>query len=107
MSVRIHHGPSDGVIDEIAAALTAYQADHPAAQIDVYRQNSVSVRVRIVDPDFAELDRSGRHDRIWEYLDRLPEDLLAEISMLLLLTPEELSDSFANVEFEDPLPSRL
>lgn len=107
MSVRIHHGPSDDVVDAIVAVLTPYAADHPAARIDVYRQNSVSIRVRVVDPDLADLARPDRHDELWRYLDPLPEDVQAEISMLLLLSPLEVHESFANVEFEDPLPSRL
>lgn len=107
MSVRIHHGPSDAVTDGIVSALEAYQADHPAARIDVYRQNSVSVRVRVIDPGFADVPRSVRHDDVWKYLDRLPEEPLADLSMLVLLAPAEIEESFANVEFENPLPSHL
>lgn len=107
MAIRIHHGRSDGAMDEIVAALRAYEAAHSAAQIDLYRQNSVSVRIRVVDPELADLDRVSRHDEIWKFLDSLSEDRASEISMLLLLSPDEIDESFANIEFEDPLPSRL
>jgi len=53
MAIQIPRGNSDGIIDQIIAALDGYEADHARAQINLYRQNSVSVRVRIVDPDFA------------------------------------------------------
>jgi hypothetical protein len=107
MPVRIHHGSSDEVIDQIITALAAYEVDHPEAAIDIYRQNSVSVRIRVVDPAFESCGRSERHEEIWKYLDRLPEDVLSEISMLVPLSPTELDESFANIEFENPLPSRL
>lgn len=98
---------NDKAVRAIASALVAYQSAHPKAKIDVYRQNSVSVRIRIVDPDFRALDLVDRDSKIWEILHRLPDDVQAEITMVLLLTPAEKKKSFANVEFEDPIPSAL
>ena len=40
-------------------------------------------------------------------LAKLPDDVVAEISLLLLLTPKEARKSMANVEFDDPIPSEL
>lgn len=37
----------------------------------------------------------------------LSEDQQSEISLLLLLTPEEAEISFANDEFDNPIPSQL
>lgn len=88
-------------------ALQAYQQDHPAAEIDIYRQNSVSIRIRIVDPTLAALSKVDRSRLVWKYFAALSEDLQSEISTLLLLTPEEIKLSFANFEFEDPIPSVL
>ncbi len=105
MSVTILHGSSDGLIDQIMPALDAYQADHPNARIDLYRQDSVSVRLRVVDPEFEPCSRTARHDQVWQYLDRLPEDVLAEISMLVLVAPDE--HSLANSVFEEPMPTGL
>ena len=36
-----------------------------------------------------------------------PEDVQSDISLLLLLTPDETKASMVNFEFDDPLPSRL
>ena len=92
---------------KIIAALRAYEADHPRAQIDVYRQNAVSVRVRIIDPDFAGQGKPQRSQQAWRYLGGLPEEVQSDISTVFLLTPGETKKSFANLEFEDPIPSKL
>jgi stress-induced morphogen len=106
MAVEIR-GERDDVIRQIEIVLEAYQKDHPLAQITMYRQNSVSVRIRIVDPDFNGMSKADRNDRVWDYLDRLSDNAQADVSVLLLLTPSELPKSFANLEFEDPVPSVL
>ena len=105
MSINIPRGTSDDVIEQICAGLRAYEADHPQAKIDLYRQNAVSVRVRIIDPDFAGQDKSERIRRAWKYLDPVPEEVVGDISTFILLTPDEVARSFANFEFEDPVPS--
>lgn len=107
MAIRIPRGKSDAVIEGMIEALRAYEADHPDAQIDLYRQNSVSVRVRIIDPSFHGQTRVERSDRAWRYLDTLSDEVIADLSSLTLLTPEETKTSFANMEFEDPVPSIL
>lgn len=107
MPIDIPRGTSDGVIDRMTEALRAYEADHPNARIDLYRQNSVSVRVRIIDPDFVGRSRVDRHNEVWTYLDALPEDIQSDLSSLILLTPEETGMSFANFEFDDPVSSIL
>lgn len=107
MAINIPRGNSDEVIDTITATLRDYEADHPRAQIDLYRQNSVSVRVRIIDPDFAGQGKPQRNQQAWRYLGQLPEEIQSDISTVLLLTPDETKMSFANFEFEDPIPSKL
>ena len=84
-----------------------YQSAHPEAVIDCYRQNSASIRIRILDPGFRDLNRATRDDQIWKILGNLPEDIQSQITVLLLLTPEEAKTSFANMDFENPIPSRL
>lgn len=107
MAIRVARGSSDEVMDQIIGALRTYHSDHPKAKIDVYRQNSVSVRIRIVDSGFAKLGRSDRHKLVWRYLEPLSDELQSEVSMLVLLAPGEVTKSFANMEFEDPVPSTL
>ena len=97
----------DTQVRQIRDVLARYESDHPNAQIDVRRQNSVSIRIRIIDPDFAGLDRVDREPAVWGELKTLPEEVFTNITMLLLITPGETGGSLANQEFEDPIPSRL
>ena len=107
MSINIPRGKSDEVLDQIREALHDYETDHPAAEIDLYRQNSVSVRVRIVDPGFAGQNKPQRSQQVWRYLGKLSEEVQSDISTVLLLTSGEREMSFANMEFDDPIPSKL
>ena len=107
MAIRVLRGKSDTVIDRMIETLQEFQADHPKSQIDLYRQNSVSVRIRIVDPDFSGLTKADRSKATWKYLNSLPDEIQADLSALILLTPDETKKSAANIEFEDPIPSRL
>ena len=107
MSVEVIRGKSDKAIDAIRAALQKYQKDHSNARISLYRQNSVSVRVRIIDPSFEGKGKPERNELVWHYFRGLSEEVQSDISMLLLLTPNEVKSSFANMEFDDPVPSKL
>jgi len=97
----------DSDVEQIRVALTAYTKAHLNAQMGVRRQNSVSVRIRIIDPDFDGLDRVDREPEVWKILEALPENVFVQVTMLLLLTPEEAKHSLASLEFDDPIPSRL
>lgn len=107
MAVNIPRGKPDAVINKIILVLEQYQKEYPKALVDLYRQNSVSVRVRIVNPDFAGLTKPERSGRVWKYLSQLDEEAQGDISTVLLLTPDEMKMSFANFEFDDPIPSKL
>jgi len=107
MPINIPRGEIDPILEEIVTVLRPYEVDHPRAKIDLYRQNSVSVRVRIIDPDFAGKSRPERSQAAWAYLDRLTDEAQGDLSRVLLLTPEETQSSFANLEFDDPVPSEL
>lgn len=93
--------------EQVKAVLLPYKIEHPDAKIAVKRQNSVSVRVRIIDPGFHGIPREERDGDIWKLLETLPEDVFCDITVLLLLTPEEAKTSLVNLEFENPIPSRL
>ena len=97
----------DAQVQQVLEVLDQYKGDHPNAQIEARRQNSVSIRIRIIDPDFNGLDRVDREPSVWNILKTLPEEIFTNITMLLLLTPDETEGSLANREFEDPIPSRL
>jgi hypothetical protein len=107
MSIRILRGDTDPVIEQIIQALKIYEDDHPNSEIDLYRQNPVSVRIRIIDPNFARHNKIQRSKSVWNYLGKLDEDTQSDISTLILLTPNETESSFANFEFNDPVPSSL
>ena len=78
---------------------------------NAYRQNSASIRVRVIDPRFEGMSADRREDQVMEVLDELPEKTRADILMLLILAPSELATlspmALSNLEFEQPLPSRL
>ena len=104
---EILFGQWDPVLTKISAALSQYEADHQGAHATLYRQNSVSVRIRIIDPSFSERGKADRGEQVWQYLRKLPRRVQSDISVLLLLTPDETQTSFANMDFDRPLPSTL
>lgn len=107
MSIHISRGDSDPILEQMVEALRAYEANHPHSRIDLYRLNPVSVRIRIIDPDLAGLSRVDRNDNVWKYLDALSDEAQADLSSLVLITPEETARSFSNLAFEDPVSMGL
>jgi len=82
---------SDEAVERVADALRDFQGSHPDAECLVYRYNPAAIRVRIVDQAFTNRNRGQRHDYAMKYLGKLPEDTLAEVSILLCLAPGEAS----------------
>jgi stress-induced morphogen len=98
----------DAQVERVRAVLEkTYRKDHPDAVIDVYKRNQFSIRIRIIDPSFADQDDIQREERIWKILKQLPNETFTNITMLVCLTPEEMKDSFINDDFENPQPSQL
>jgi stress-induced morphogen len=81
--------------------------------VEAYRYNSASIRVRVIDPRFAGKTIGERDAMVDPILNRLPEETQREILLLLTLTPEETTPgtftrhSLVNLEFEDSSPSLL
>jgi hypothetical protein len=44
---------------------------------------------------------------VWGILDRLPDEVRGDITMLILETPDEVEESLSSREFESPTPSLL
>ena len=107
MSRKPRAAEKDASVTKIRSVLAKYETVHPKAKIDIYRQNDAAIRIRVIDPDFKDMDRVDRDSEVWQFLDKLPAEVLGEIYLLLLLTPQETAKSFANMEFENPIPSRL
>ena len=107
MAQRDRSAQPDEQAQQILDLLTAYERTHPQAQIEGRRHNPVSIRLRIIDPDFQGMDRIEREPAVWKLLRQLPEEVFVNITMLLLLTPEETEHSLASQEFDHPIPSRV
>jgi hypothetical protein len=107
MAIKLRVKRPDSILRQIVDALRQYEKRHPDAQIEAYRQNSVSVRIRVLNPEFAGKTRAEREEEVWDVLNQLPEEAVAEISLLLLLTPSEAKHSFASLEFDEPIPSKI
>src|SRR5215510_11665929 len=102
--VTILHKP-DPAVEQIAAALEVYEQTHAEAVCFVYRYNPAAIRVKIIDPAFHGRSKGERHDDAWGFLQRVPEDILAQISVLLCLEPGESAP--LDVEFHKPTRSYL
>lgn len=57
--VKIRDKNIDDCLQAVADALAKYEEQHPNAEIEVYRQNTASIRVQIVDSDFAGVSKCG------------------------------------------------
>jgi len=93
-------------VKKIKSVLDEYEQANAGAVADVFRQNKASIWIRIVDKRFGRMKRGERHDQVYDFLaERLDDDTLLEISVLLPLAPRELASSVMNAEFNDPIPS--
>lgn len=64
------------------------------AQVDAYRHNSASMRVRVTDERFRGMSLEERDKLVSPELEKLPEETEADIMNLLLKYPGEEMDSF-------------
>ena len=98
-------GPADEAVEQIRAVLEAYERSHEGSECFVRRYNPASIRIKIIDSTFHGLSKGERHDYARSFLSALPEDVLAQISVLLCLEPGETS--LLDLEFRDPSRSSL
>jgi stress-induced morphogen len=104
----ITRGSQDQLVQKIKSVLDQYEHHYEGSTASVYRQNSASVRIRIVDQRFDGLSIGQRHDAVWKFIaDRLGQEELQEISVLLMLTPQEKLVSDMSSDFDHPIPSML
>jgi len=90
----------DPTLVEIRAVLDRDGLALPEAKVDVYRSNPASIRVRIVSPAFKGLNLVDRDELVWPRLRALlSDDARSDLSLLLLLAPDELRRSLGNREF--------
>jgi hypothetical protein len=100
-------GSSDSRLEAVGKALVKYGKQHQNAEVVVHRLSSAFIRARIAAPDFAGLSKADGHDFVWGFPADLQEDRQSQASVRLLWTPDEVDKSFANVESDNPTPSRL
>ncbi|MEX0744758.1 MAG: hypothetical protein WD118_04080, partial [Phycisphaeraceae bacterium] len=96
--------------DEATQRIEAVLKRHfPGGEPEAYRYGDYShvIRLRVIDRSFDGKPWIERHECVERYLADLPDDLRADITMLVLVTPDELKDSMVNREFENPSRSLL
>ncbi len=83
-------------------------------QVDAYRYNSASIRLRVIDPRFEGMKREQRDDLVEREIDKLPPETQRDIVTLFTFAPSELvqtstalRERFLNLEFDDPSLSML
>jgi hypothetical protein len=81
-------------------------------KVDAYRYNAASIRVRVIDRRFKEMNVSKRDEMVEPILAKLPESIQSDIVNLYTFSPEEVQNPknrsyYLNSEFEDPSPSVL
>jgi hypothetical protein len=96
----------DADVLEVQSLLEQSLVERPHARIDAYRFNDCSIRVRIIDRGFQGKPYTERFDATWDLLKQLPERILSQVSLLVLLTPDEIKKQSdygsANFRFENP-----
>lgn len=75
--------------------------------VEAYRYNSASIRIRIVDERFRGRSKAERFNAVIPLIRQLPKETEADVTMLVLLAPGEEAESLSNFEFEHPTPSAL
>lgn len=83
-------------------------------QVDSYRYNPASIRVRVIDKKFEGMSREQRDALVEEQLDKLPSEIQRDIVTLFTFAPSELArtpqtfrEFMQNTEFANPSPTML
>ncbi len=93
---------------QVSAILELLRAEfgktHPDANIEAYRFDRESIRIRIIDPGLSKILLTRRTKPIWNLLRKsLPKSIRRQIDFLILLTPTEAKRSAMSHEFDDPV----
>ena len=83
-------------------------------QVDSYRYNSASIRLRVIDSRFEGMSREKRDAMVEEQIDKLPLETQRDIVSLYVFAPSELTQTpktfrefMLNTEFDNPSPTML
>lgn len=74
------------------------------AEVECYQPEGYDLllRLRVTDPRFKGQGRVNRAELVENELEKLPDDLQASITTLVLVTPDERKTSLLSLEFDDP-----
>jgi hypothetical protein len=104
MMPRTANEKHDSEVEQIQNALAArFGAD----AVTVRRYNPAAIRVRVIDARFGGKSIPQREKIALPVIRRLPDSIQSDITVLLLLAPDEQADSLMNLEFERPTRTRL
>ena len=74
----------------------------------VYQYNPVAIRVRVVSPEFRGKSSAQREEMVNRAIRSVPAKVTEDISMLFMLTPEEVGNpTLLHREFDEPTDSYL
>ena len=94
---------------QLFAALKRAFSDLPdEPDLVVYRYNPVAIRVRIISPKFRGKSMAEREEMVNKAFKSLPPEVIEDITMQFMLTPEEARrPTLLLREFDDPVDSHL
>ena len=100
--------PETRMVENVVRSLGSF------AQVDSYRYNAASIRIRVVDPRFESLSRVERDNMVEKCLEQLPPVTQSDIVTMFTFAPSELHQTptsfkeyIFNIEFDDPSPAML
>src|SRR5258708_2410452 len=76
-------------------------------KVEVRRYDRYSIRVRITDASFAGKPWDERERAVHAVIEKMPEDVQVDITMLILNAPGEVQNPLLSYEFENPSKDRL
>ena len=95
----------DSQVQQVLDVLVEYEQDHPDALIEARRTGYDFIHVRIIDKALKTMNRVERSDKIWPlFFEKLPDEIIQDITRVILVTPEEAPHNGSSIEFDDPLP---
>ena len=103
-------GPSADVDDGVrhcVAVLERYVTDRPGACAEVYRHGRYSIRIRVVWDGFRRTPAGSRIIPFLDTVKALPDEVISDIALVVLVTPQELGRGHLNEEFDNPYTPEL
>jgi stress-induced morphogen len=86
---------------------TAFEEAFGKKNTRVYRYNPASIRVRVIDKRFHGLSLVERERLAWPTIENLSPDSRQDLTVVLLLSPDEAGRSLMSLEFDQPVKSML